>query len=785
MTLSIRNVLIGVFAVLSLLLSVLVSSSLLSSYRNYQVYAEVSELTGFDKALFDVLLAFRSERGASRSSVQLSAADAAGSIKSMNEKRAKVDAGMAQAKEFASGMDAAELNGSFASLIATYNELLAFRKTIDAQLTKPLDARNPDMTSNWMAIAGKFLSAREETSIVAEARMRSLDPALTPMIQTRAYAWSTRATAGSSLSILNSTVTAGKPIDAAKQRKIAVSDASAEYAWNNVRVLVDHPDTPAAVKDAFRLADSSYFNGEYPAMRSNLIAMISSGENPPLTIDEWRSATSPAINSIAAVASLAMDTLNGHAQEAKSAALVNAISFLVLFVLVLALAVIGMTVILKKVIRPIGTLTNCMRALSNGDLSVSVPGAKRGDEMGEMARAVEIFQKSAIRNAELEADAEENRQRAEREREEVQRLAEAEAEERLNKATGALASGLRRLASGDLVCEISEEFSPQFEALRQDFNTSVQQLRSVLVSVGQSAGAVSHGSGEISGASDNLARRTEQQAASLEETAAALEQITSNVKATSQRTGEARDIVRDTRSHAENSGVVVGNAVTAMERIEHASKQISQIIGVIDEIAFQTNLLALNAGVEAARAGEAGKGFAVVAQEVRELAQRSANAAKEIKDLIGNSEIAVSEGVKLVNDTGEGLTAIAGLVQSINQHMDAIANAAQEQSVGLGEVNTAVNHMDQATQQNAAMVEEMNAASAGLAQEASDLAQLLQRFQTGENGIPASSRMETRAAAAPAAVAEKRTPEPAARPARSIPAVAGNTALAADDWQEF
>ncbi len=174
--------------------------------------------------------------------------------------------------------------------------------------------------------------------------------------------------------------------------------------------------------------------------------------------------------------------------------------------------------------------------------------------------------------------------------------------------------------------------------------------------------------------------------------------------------------MRNTRSRAEHSGVVVGNAVTAMERIEHASKQISQIISVIDEIAFQTNLLALNAGVEAARAGEAGKGFAVVAQEVRELAQRSANAAKEIKALIGNSEVAVSEGVKLVNETGDGLTAIAGLVQAINEHMDAIASAAQEQSVGLGEVNQAVNHMDQATQKNAAMVEEMNAASAGLAQ---------------------------------------------------------------------
>jgi methyl-accepting chemotaxis protein len=415
--------------------------------------------------------------------------------------------------------------------------------------------------------------------------------------------------------------------------------------------------------------------------------------------------------------------------DLKSAFIRGSVTALFVSMLVLSLCLM----VVRAVSKMITQIQMRMQSLAEGDREAPIPFTVRVDEIGGMARSVEIFREAAIRNAELEGEAEENRKRAELERVEVQRLAEAEAEERLNKATGSLAAALRRLAAGDLVCEIHEQFAPQFEALRHDFNTSVQQLRAVLISVGASAGAVSGGSGEISHASDNLAKRTEQQAASLEETAAALEQITANVQSTSRRSGEARDIVRNTRSHAEQSGVVVGNAVTAMERIEHASKQISQIIGVIDEIAFQTNLLALNAGVEAARAGEAGKGFAVVAQEVRELAQRSANAAKEIKALIGNSEVAVSEGVKLVNETGEGLTTIAGLVQAINEHMDAIAAAAQEQSVGLGEVNTAVNHMDQATQQNAAMVEEMNAASAGLAQEAASLADLLRQFRTDES----------------------------------------------------
>jgi methyl-accepting chemotaxis protein len=399
--------------------------------------------------------------------------------------------------------------------------------------------------------------------------------------------------------------------------------------------------------------------------------------------------------------------------------------------------------VVRSVSKMIRLIETRMRRLAEGDRDAIIPFSERSDEIGDIARSVEVFRRAAMRSVELEAEAEDSRRYAEEERVEVQRMAERDAEERLNRATGSLASALQRLAAGDMLCEINELFAPQFEPLREDFNRSVVQLRNALVAVGQSVHAVNSGSSEISGASDNLAKRTEQQAASLEQTAAALEQITANVRSTSKRTVEARDLVRNARSRADQSSAVVGSAVTAMERIEQASHQISQIISVIDEIAFQTNLLALNAGVEAARAGEAGKGFAVVAQEVRELAQRSATAAKEIKTLISNSEAAVSEGVQLVNDTGDGLSAIAGLVLQINEHMDAIALAAQEQSVGLSEVNTAVNQMDYSTQQNAGMVEEMNAASAGLAQESRNLATLLNQFRTNVMGTAGPS---TRAA---------------------------------------
>ncbi|WP_420360664.1 methyl-accepting chemotaxis protein [Agrobacterium vitis] len=253
-------------------------------------------------------------------------------------------------------------------------------------------------------------------------------------------------------------------------------------------------------------------------------------------------------------------------------------------------------------------------------------------------------------------------------------------------------------------------------------------MGSTISTVATSANAISDGSREVSQSADDLSKRTEQQAASLEETAAALDQITVNVSNSSRRVEEARGVAKEANSSAVHSGQVVGEAISAMQRIEHSSNQISNIITVIDEIAFQTNLLALNAGVEAARAGEAGRGFAVVATEVRELAQRSAKAAREIKELINKSTQEVENGVRQVQETGEVLKAIEQHVTTINGLMDAIATSSREQSVGLSEVNTAVNQMDQVTQQNAAMVEETSAASANLAQESVRLQQLVSRF---------------------------------------------------------
>jgi methyl-accepting chemotaxis protein len=411
-------------------------------------------------------------------------------------------------------------------------------------------------------------------------------------------------------------------------------------------------------------------------------------------------------------------------------------------------AVIGLfilTIIARRISQPIQRITQSMQQLAAGETDKAIPYAGRDDEIGQMAASVEVFRHDAIARMALESEAQSGRITAEANRIADQERAERNAAERLSIATSGLAAGLKRLASGDLAVNLDEQFSPEFEPLRHDFNSSVDQLANTLLSVSESVATINSGTREISLGANDLSSRTERQAATLEETAAALSAVTAKVVQSSKIADEARTIADQANRSAATSGKVVAQTVVAMADIEESSKQINNIISVIDQIAFQTNLLALNAGVEAARAGEAGKGFAVVAQEVRELAQRSAKAAKEIKELIGSSSQKVTSGVQLVNQTGEALGDIGRYIVHINKFMDELAASSREQSANLSEVNQAMHQMDQATQQNAAMVEETTAASGTLASEAERLRELVSQFELANPGTLARSGLRTAA----------------------------------------
>ena len=442
----------------------------------------------------------------------------------------------------------------------------------------------------------------------------------------------------------------------------------------------------------------------------------------------------------------------------------------------------------RGIATPVRDMTLAMNRLAGGDHATEVPAVGRKDEVGQMAGAVQTFKDAAIEKVRLEAESEAQRRQAELERGKAE-AERAETSQRQSLVVSSLATGLEKLSACVLTFRIETQFAPEYEKLRADFNAAMQELQNSMKVVAANTGEIRSGAGEITQASDDLSKRTEQQAASLEETAAALDEITATVNKTAEGAREARDAVAQAKGDAEHSGDVVRQAVAAMSQIEASSQQITQIIGVIDEIAFQTNLLALNAGVEAARAGDAGKGFAVVAQEVRALAQRSADAAKEIKALISASGAQVNQGVKLVADTGEALERIVTQVTQINAVVGEIAASAQEQATGLAQVNTAVNQMDQVTQQNAAMVEEATAASHALSRETQDLFQLISKFDLGEELVDPRARARPQSSAPPTDHAPAtRKPAHAAtarKPAPQMRATSQRQAEPDADWTEF
>ena len=301
-----------------------------------------------------------------------------------------------------------------------------------------------------------------------------------------------------------------------------------------------------------------------------------------------------------------------------------------------------------------------------------------------------------------------------------------------------LGEGLNCLRAGCLDHRLEAAFPSHYEQLRLDFNATAADLQKILMSLNDSVGTISSGSAEIASAADDLARRTEQQVSRLEETTLSVGAVTETVKKTAEAATHASTVARQTVERAETSGDVMAAATAAMLDIQKSSKQIGQILGLLDDITFQTNLLALNAGVEAARAGEAGKGFAVVAAEVRALAQRSADAAKDIKGLIKSSTQQISKGTSLVQETGNAMKTIVDNVGEISLLIGEIATAAQSQANNLSEISIAVSQMDQNTQQNAAMVEEATAASHNLSAEAAELVQIVRHFHLCENDKPIS-----------------------------------------------
>jgi methyl-accepting chemotaxis protein len=538
-----------------------------------------------------------------------------------------------------------------------------------------------------------------------------------------------------------------------------------------------------------------------------------------------------------------------HTQEASEQAVQASKSLAIgLSGLAVTIGILFAWIVARSITHPVTAMTDTMTRLAGGALDVPVPALSNRDEVGAMAKAVQVFKDNAIEKKRLD-EAERQRLVAERAAEEAQRRREQEIgreiaalidqvargeltsridlsdkdgfyrtmSEGINRLTDTVQTAIAdiarvvgALADGDLSQRITKDYRGAFDGLKTGINATSVKLSEIVGQIVEATETIGQAAAEVSSGSADLAERTEQQASSLEETAASMEQLGATVRTSAQNAQHANKMAGDARTAAAQGEIVAGSAIDAMRQIAEASRKITEIIGVIDEIAFQTNLLALNAAVEAARAGDAGKGFAVVAQEVRVLAQRSAQASKEIKTLILNSDNQVQSGVDLVKKAGESLSGIATGVQQVAALIGEIAAASQEQASALDEINSAVATMDEMTQKNAALVEETTAAAQSMASQADDMSALVAFFtldqaeaRTADHRAPPTRPAPVRHTPSHRTVAAAK-PQPARHiPAKAAspkpPAVAKKIATAssatgalrhaqhadADDWKEF
>jgi methyl-accepting chemotaxis protein len=644
-----------------------------------------------------------------------------------------------------SAMDFPDRDQAVADLGTRIKRLIELQGKTAAAIAQAKSARPAGLGDEFFKEATALMDSLDVWGSRLVKLISLQDPYVDQLMEVKQLAWVMRNAAGDmSLYVSNGLGGIAPPPDALMLYTAAGGKFDA--AWAALTDIAARlPSTPGLTA-AMDKVKKDFIGSDYPALRTKVLKQLIEGEPTGITVADWSPMSVEKLNLTLNVANAALDAAKEQAAAQAATAWHDLIMQLVLLVAACALASGMMLFVSRHVTGPLTGIQGAMLKLAGGDFEVVLPGLDRKDEIGAVANAVERFKVLAVDKARNEADAAMARQKVEADRHAEAARVEAEAQAKVaaERAKAAeeqahafqtLGQALGNLADGDFTIRLADDIPQAYAQIRDDFNRAIGRLHETIQAVATSTREVANAAGEISTATTDLSQRVEEQAASLAETSASMEEISATVQTNAKNAQQANELTSSTQGVADRGGKVVAEAVTAMSRIEESSRQISDIITVIDEIARQTNLLALNAAVEAARAGDAGRGFAVVASEVRSLAQRSSEAAKNITDLIAKSSDRVGEGVGLVNRAGTALSEIVASIKQVAGIVANIATASAEQSTGLEQISKALAQMDDVTQQNSALVEENTATAKTLQQQSHDMQTRIASFKLDSGSV--------------------------------------------------
>jgi methyl-accepting chemotaxis protein len=728
------------------------------SAAEVQINMRLAQLVEADRALLLAGNTIRANRGQVQTGIQAEN-DPTQTIKKVEQaNRDELASAIARIK----ATDLPDRETLASAIAQREQQTIAKLPEVYAEAAKPKAQRGLAPTMPWYNGVGEIEATIVKASDATSNAVRLADPVLADLQGFKSAGWRVRSSYGMQCSLLRPLLGSGKAMDAAQQRTLGEMRGSAGAGVSQLKQLAARSGVPPEL-----VRKVGVMNAEVEAANlkiDELIGKLGAGAGPVIGAEEWTKLCNGPFTSIVSAVTQSLDDMTANTQAQLTRAWTRLAAMGGLFAVLFIVCALSWRGIQRRIAKPLVSLKSALDGMQAGDFSNAIPAHPYADEVGALGGALETYRENALaleasrrdREIAMQADAEQAAGvqslvrdvaiivaaaragdfsgHAETGKVEgpLRELVEGvnEINSLVDSATGEFVGVLEALAQGDLTHQVRTPYNGRFGALRDALNETVERLSETVSTIQRTALDTGNAAREINAGADDLSKRTEEQASSLEETAATTEELAASVKASANASRSAVNLAEEAKSVAQDGGAIVNQAIAAMESIEQASRKISDINSVIDDIAFQTNLLALNAAVEAARAGDSGKGFAVVASEVRTLAQRSAEAAKDITALINSSNQEVTRGVTLVRSAGEALGKIVDASQRVATTVAEISTASAEQANGIDEMSQTVAHMDEMTQQNAALAEESAASASALTSQIQRLNALVAAFQT-------------------------------------------------------